>query len=289
MSSQEEAVDMVAASLRRARAQMREGKRPIASFLFLGPTGVGKTELAKTVAQEYFGDAKAMIRIDMSEYQTPDTLNKMIGDANGAVGYLTEAVRKAPFSLLLLDEIEKAYSEILNLFLQVMDDGRLTDGLGRTFDFTNTIIIATSNVGAVYIQEEIKKGTPTEEIKEELINNHLNKYLRPELINRFDGVIVFKPLTERDVFEITKLMLNDVAKLLEEKGILFRAEDEGVSALSKSGFDPKFGARPLRRVLQDRVENQIANLILSGQLERRDTVVVDADLTVKVEKGRRLR
>jgi ATP-dependent Clp protease ATP-binding subunit ClpB len=197
MINQEEAVNMVASSLRRARAEMREGKRPIANFLFLGPTGVGKTELAKTVSEIYFGNEKNMIRLDMSEYQHPDSVKKMIGSTAGGRGYLTEAVRKAPFSLILLDEFEKAHPDILNLFLQVMDDGRLTDGQGRTIDFTNSIIIATSNAGAVYIQEQVAQGTDIEKIKDVLINERLNKILRPELINRFDGIVVFKPLARR--------------------------------------------------------------------------------------------
>ncbi len=288
MVNQEEAVKMVAASLRRARAQMRPGQRPIASFLFMGPTGVGKTQLAKTLAAQYFGDEKAMIRIDMSEFQHPDSIKKMIGDAEGAVGHLTEAVRSAPFSIVLLDEFEKAYAGILDLFLQVMDDGRLTDGQGRTVDFTNCIIIATSNVGAVFIQDEIKKGTPIAAIKEELINNLLNKYLRPELLNRFDGLVVFKPLTIEDVVAITKLMLKNIAKLLEKKGISLRAEESGVRRLAEQGFDPKFGARPLRRLLQDKVENPIAVKILAGELQRRDTVIIDAQANIKIEKARAL-
>ncbi len=288
MIGQEEAVNMVSASLRRARAQLREGKKPIANFLFLGPTGVGKTELAKTVSEIYFGDEKYMIRVDMSEYQHPDSIKKMIGDATGIKGYLTEAVRKSPFSLILLDELEKAHGDILNLFLQVMDDGRLTDGQGRTVDFTNSIIIATSNVGALYIQESIFGGKPHEEIKRTLINEHLNKVMRPELINRFDGVIVFEPLSREHVFQIAGLLIDNIAKILEVKGIALRAEDEGVRILAKDGYDPKFGARPLRRVLQERVENIVANKILSGELERRDTVVINKDAEIEVEKGREL-
>lgn len=287
MINQEEAVDMVAASLRRARAQLSEGKRPIVSFLFLGPTGVGKTELAKSVAKVYFGDEHCMIRIDMSEYQNQDSVNKMIGGADSK-GYLTEAIRKAPFSLLLLDEFEKAHPDILNLFLQVMDDGRLTDGQGRTIDFTNCIIIATSNAGAVYIQEQIGRGTPIEKIKEVLINEQLNKIMRPELINRFDGIIVFKPLSEDDVSKITRLMLGKTAKTLEGKGIRLNYDEAGVNVLAKAGFDPKFGARPLRRLLQDRIENIIANKILAGEIKRRDTVLINEDGEVMVEKAKAL-
>ncbi len=288
MIDQEEAVRMVASSLRRARAQMVEGKRPLANFLFLGPTGVGKTELAKTISRVYFGDEKYMIRVDMSEYQHPDSVSKMIGDSSGTLGYLTEAVRKAPFSLILLDEFEKAYRDILNLFLQVMDDGRLTDGQGRTVDFTNSIIIATSNVGALFIQEQIKAGRPTEEIKEELINEHLNQVLRPELINRFDGVIVFKPLTINEVLQIAKLLLNKLSRLLEEKGISLKYDEQGVLKLAEAGFKPKFSARPLRRVLKDNIEDKIANKILAGELKRRDTVIIGANAEIAVEKGREL-
>ncbi|MFH0892672.1 MAG: ATP-dependent Clp protease ATP-binding subunit [Candidatus Falkowbacteria bacterium] len=287
MIDQTTAVKMVSASLRRARAELREGKRPIANFLFLGPTGVGKTELAKTVANVYFGNEKCMIRLDMSEYQHPDSIKKMIGDAAaGITGYLTEAVRRSPFSLVLLDELEKAHPDILNVFLQVMDDGRLTDGQGRTVDFTSSIIIATSNVGAVYIQDEIFKGTSAEEIKRTLINEHLNKVLRPELINRFDGVIVFEPLSMENVVAIARLMVNKIGKLLEAKGIGLKVEDEGLRVLAKLGFDPKFGARPLRRLLQEKVEDKIANKILSGELKRRDAVIIDRAGEVLTEKAK---
>lgn len=286
MINQEEAVKVVAASLRRARTELRESERPIANFLFLGPTGVGKTELAKTVSQVYFGAEKYMIRVDMSEYQHPDSVKKMIGDAQGATGYLTEAVRQSPFSLILLDEIEKAHGDILNLFLQVMDDGRLTDGQGRTINFTNAILIATSNAGAFYIQEQILKGEDHETIKTVLINEHLNKVMRPELINRFDGVIVFEPLSQEQVVEIARLMLNKVSVMLESKGMSLRVEEEGLRKLAEEGFDPKFGARPLRRLIQDKIEDAIANQILAGNLKRRDIVVIDENAQVQVEKGK---
>jgi len=289
MVDQEEAVSMVSASLRRARAQMTEGKRPIASFLFLGPTGVGKTELAKSIARVYFGDEKCMIRLDMSEYQHPDSIKNLIGAA-GSTGYLTEAIRKMPFSLILLDEFEKADKNILNLFLQVMDDGRLTDGGGRTVDFTNSIIIATSNAGALYIQDALKdsRAVKYDEIKEILINEHLNKVMKPELINRFDGLIVFKPLSEQDVVDITRLMVNNLGKRLLEKGIGLEADEAGIKILAHEGFDPKFGARPLRRLLQDKIENIIANKILAGELKRRDAVVINEKAEIEVIKGKTL-
>jgi ATP-dependent Clp protease ATP-binding subunit ClpC len=288
MIDQEEAVQMVSASLRRARAGMREGKRPIANFLFLGPTGVGKTELAKAVADIYFGNEKYMIRVDMSEYQHADSIPKMIGDERGAIGYLTEAVRKQPFSLVLLDEFEKAHPQILNLFLQVMDDGRLTDGQGRTIDFTNAIIIATSNAGSLFIQEQIRAGVKIVQIKEALINEHLNTIMKPELVNRFDGVIVFKPLAKEDVIQIARLMLNKTKKMLETKGISLNIAEEGIAKLAELGFDPKFGARPLRRVLQEKIDDSIANKILTGELKRRDTVIIDEEAKVTIAKGKEL-
>lgn len=282
---QEEAVKAVSASLRRARAALKDSRRPIASFLFLGPTGVGKTELAKAVSQIYFGSEDYMIRLDMSEYQHQDSIKKMIGDVDGTLGYLTEAVRKKPFSLILLDEIEKADPNILNLFLQLLDDGRLTDGQGRTISFAESIIIATSNIGAILIQDKIKEKASLEEIKQELIDNQLREHMRPELINRFDGIIVFRPLTEEDVFKITTLMLKKIKKNMDDKGIGLQADKDGVMILARAGHDPKFGARPLRRLLQERVENIIANKILAGELKRRDQVVINSQAQVLIEKA----
>lgn len=288
MIGQEEAVSAISGSLRRARAEMREGNRPIASFLFLGPTGVGKTELAKTVSDVYFGDEKYMIRLDMSEYQLADSVKKMLGDVDGTLGYLTEAVRKKPFSLILFDEIEKAHPDILNLFLQILDDGRLTDGQGRTINFTNSIIIATSNAGALFIQDAVKNNTEMAVIKQALIDEHLNKVMRPELINRFDGIIVFKPLTIENILSIAKLMIKKIGKSLEKKGVALLYDDAGLLKLAQAGYDPKFGARPLRRLLQDKVENEIANLILTKGLIRRDTVFINELGEVEVQKGKNL-
>ncbi|MFA5753955.1 MAG: ATP-dependent Clp protease ATP-binding subunit [Patescibacteria group bacterium] len=285
---QEEAVKAVASSLRRARAELKDSKRPIASFLFLGPTGVGKTELAKAVSEVYFGDEDYLIRLDMSEYQYPDSIRKMIGDVDGTLGYLTEAVRKKPFSLILFDEIEKAHPDILNLFLQMLDDGRLTDGQGRTISFAESIIIATSNIGAVYIQEQIEAQAALSSIRQELIDNHLNKYLRPELINRFDGIIVFKPLSQDDVLAITTLMLKKIKKRLADQGLNLKADKDGAAVLARQGYDPKFGARPLRRLLQDKIEDVIATKILSGELKRRDTVVIDRQAKVQILKAPKL-
>lgn len=288
MVGQDEAVNMVAAALRRARAELREGKRPIASFLFLGPTGVGKTELAKTLASVYFGAETAMIRLDMSEYQSEDALEKMIGSADGSLGYLTEKVREMPFSLVLLDEIEKAHPKVLDLFLQVMDDGRLTDGDGRTIDFTNSIIIATSNVGAVDIMKAVERGDDLSGLKEKLVENDLTKVMRPEFINRFDGIIVFKPLTIENVAQIAGLMIDSLAKMLDQKGIKLEISEQGLIKLAKMGYEPQFGARPLRRLLQDKIENVIANTILAGEVKRRDTIVINDEAEVQVQKAQAL-
>ncbi len=285
---QDEAVKAVAASLRRARAAMKDSRRPIASLLFLGPTGVGKTELAKAVSQIYFGSEDYLIRLDMSEYQNQDSVRKMIGDVDGTLGYLTEAVRKKPFSLILLDEIEKANPDILNLFLQLLDDGRLTDGQGRTISFAESIIIATSNIGAIFIQDQIKAKASLNIIKQELIDNQLREHMRPELINRFDGIIVFRPLDEANIFTIATLMLKKIKKNLADKGIGLKADKDGVMILAKAGYDPKFGARPLRRLLQDRVEDTIANKILGGELKRRDQVIINSKAEISVEKAEEL-
>lgn len=289
MVDQEEAVSAVASALRRARAQLREGDRPIATFLFMGPTGVGKTELAKTIAEVYFGDEEAMLRFDMSEYQDTDSIARLIGSPNSNQGgQLTEAVRKNPFSIVLLDEFEKANPNILNIFLQVFDDGRLTDAAGRTIDFTNTILVATSNAGAEYIQDAVERETPVEKIKTRLINEKLKGIYKPELLNRFDGVMVFKPLSMDDVTKIARLMIKDVAKQLEPKGIALRATDEAVSELAEKGYDPKFGARPLQRVIQEEVNDAIANALLEGTVERRDTIVLKEGGEITVEKAEKL-
>ncbi|MCR4256391.1 MAG: ATP-dependent Clp protease ATP-binding subunit [Candidatus Uhrbacteria bacterium] len=282
---QDEAVKAVAQAMRRARADVREGRRPIANFLFLGPTGVGKTELSKALAAEYFGSEKMMIRLDMSEYQHPSSIARVIGEpGDDRGGLLTEAVRKQPFTIVLLDELEKAHPDILTLFLQVMDDGRLTDGVGRTIDFTNVVLIATSNAGTQFIQDEVTKGTPLERIKTALMEQELKGIFRPEFLNRFDGIIVFKSLTMDDVVQIAHLQMGGIRKRLEERGIGFRAEDEAVEELAEAGFDPLFGARPLKRVIQDRVENGLADLLLRQAVGRKDTVVLKAGGEMIVEK-----
>ena len=283
---QNEAVDRVAQALRRARAELRDGKRPIGSFLFLGPTGVGKTELAKSLADEYFSSADTMIRLDMSEYQDHRSIDRLIGVAGDPRGgLLTEAVRTKPFSLILLDELEKAHPDILTLFLQVLDDGRLTDGIGRTVDFTHAILIATSNAGSQFIQDAVKRGDTQEHIRTALLEQELRGTFRPEFLNRFDGVVVFSPLSMDDVTRIAWLMIGGVMRRLEDKGVRFQADDHAVELLAKAGFDPIYGARPLRRVIQEKLENPLADALLRGELPRGSRVLLQPDGSLTFEKG----
>ncbi len=283
---QDEAVVLVASALRRARAQMRSENRPIANFLFLGPTGVGKTELAKTIANVYFGGEERMIRVDMSEYQDKSGVYRLIGQpGQQGTGLLTEAVRQNPFSLVLLDEMEKADPDILNLFLQVFDDGRLTDSVGRVIDFTNTIIIATSNAGTAYVQDKIREGVDLESIRQDIVRGELKKYYKPEFLNRFDGIVLFKALNREEIKKIAGLMLKRVEKDLAIKGIGMRVEEAALESLAEVGFDPEFGARPMRRAIQNKVENQLADLLLSNKLQRRDVVVLGAGCEIRVERG----
>ncbi|MBI2436980.1 MAG: ATP-dependent Clp protease ATP-binding subunit [Candidatus Magasanikbacteria bacterium] len=282
---QDLAVELVANALRRARAEIRSQSRPIANFLFLGPTGVGKTELAKTIADVYFGGEERMVRIDMSEFQDKSGVYRLIGQpGEQGSGLLTEAVRTNPFSLVLLDELEKADPNILNLFLQVFDDGRLTDSVGRVVDFTNTIIIATSNAGTAYVQTQINQGIDMDVIREHMIRGELKTYYRPEFLNRFDGIVLFKALNREEIKQIAGFMLKRVGKDLEQRGVELRVEDSALESLAEVGFDPEFGARPMRRAIQDRIENQLAELILAGKLQRRDIVVVGEACQVRVER-----
>lgn len=269
---QEKAIELVSNALRRARSGLSPEDRPIASFLFVGPTGVGKTETAKALSDIYFGSEERMIRVDMSEYSQPNQIDRLIGSPPGHAGheqggYLTEAVRSQPFAVVLLDEVEKAHPEVHNLLLQVMDDGRLTDGKGRTVNFTNSMIICTSNAFSLLIQESLKKGLSMEEI-ESLLKDRLLEVFRPELLNRFDSVVVFRTLKPEHVKAIAGLMLGKVKKKMKAKKIELSFTPEVVERLAKLGFDPQFGARPLRRVIQSKVEDSLAEMILSGKLER---------------------
>ena len=274
---QHQAVEAVASALRRSRAGLTNKNRPIASFMFFGPTGVGKTELAKTVAELYFGGEDKMIRIDMSEYQEDRNLGRLIGAQSGEEfegGYLTEAVRSKPYSLVLLDEIEKANPKVLDLFLQILDEGSVKDGLGRDTVFTNTIIIATSNVASQEIADLISRGVRYSQVLETILPL-LRKYLRVEFLNRFDKLIMFKPLLRMEVEEIAKLMLRGLGKRLEEKGIEFEFGEGLLKDLANLGFNQIYGAREMRRVITDTVEDKVANMLITGQLKSGDTVVIN--------------
>ncbi len=269
---QDEAIIQIGAALKRARAGIRNEKKPIASFLFVGTTGVGKTETAKALARVYFDDEKAMIRLDMSEYQQDDSINRLIGTPNGqSKGILTEAVRTKPFALILLDEIEKANPNILLTFLQVLDDGRLTDSSGRVIDFTNTIIIATSNVGTRGIQEISARGGAFDEMSASAMKEIQNRFA-PEFLNRFNGIIVYKPLDKDSVTQIANLMLNKVKKMAVEKRINVSFKMELVTELVKQGYNPEWGARPLARVIENTVETYLAMKLLANEIKMGDTI-----------------
>ena len=285
--NQDYAVGQVAAALRRARAELRDEKRPIANFLFVGPTGVGKTELAKRIAAVYFNSENDMIRMDMSEFQEVSSIGRLIGISE-APGLMTEAIRTNPYSILLLDELEKAHPNILNLFLQVMDDGRITSGDGEVIDCTNLIIIATSNAGTSILQDYVAAGKNLDVVKEQFIKRDLLAFFRPEFLNRFDDVIIFKPLTPEAIEAIAGLILSDISVRLLEKGITMRVTAGALKELAQIGFDPLYGARPLRRAIQDHVQNSLANYLIAGKIGRRDTVVLESGGEIRVEKAREL-
>lgn len=275
---QKEAVTAVAEGLRRARSGLSSGMRPLASFLFIGPTGVGKTELAKTLSKVYFGDERYLLRLDMSEYQGSDGMRKLLGSAEGndSTPFITH-LKTYPFCLFLLDELEKASGDVLNLFLQVLEDGRITTGGGQTLDLTHTIIIATSNAGTPEILVGLKDGQTLAQIKEQLFSKILVNYFRPEFMNRFDAMVVFTPLVIEEVRQISKLQLNGLAKQLFEKGIKITFTDAVVNTVAEKGFDPLLGGRPIRRYIQDHVEGIIAKLMLEKKLIKGATVTLDLD------------
>lgn len=284
VAGQEEAIHALSDAVRRSRAGLQDPKRPIGSFIFFGTTGVGKTELAKALADYLFNDENAMVRIDMSEYQEKHTVSRLIGAPPGYVGYdeggqLTEAVRRKPYSVILLDEIEKAHPDVFNILLQVLDDGRLTDNKGRVANFKNTIIIMTSNVGALTIQENFEKITDEnyfevlEETKEE-VTELLKKTVRPEFLNRIDEIIMFRPLSESEIRKIVDIQFNFIQKRLAESGIRLQATDEVLNYLAEKGFDRQFGARPLKRVMQRLILNELSKEILAGKVSKDDVVEV---------------
>jgi ATP-dependent Clp protease ATP-binding subunit ClpB len=282
VAGQEEAIAAISDAVRRSRAGLQDPKRPIGSFIFLGTTGVGKTELAKALADFLFNDENAMVRIDMSEYQERHAVSRLIGAPPGYVGYdeggqLTEAVRRKPYSVILLDEIEKAHPDVFNILLQVLDDGRLTDNKGRVANFKNTIIIMTSNIGAHIIQENFqdldeKNPEPTIERTKDEVFELLKKTLRPEFLNRIDELIMFRPLSSREIRKIVEIQFRHIQERLEDSGIRLEATDDVLDFLSREGYDPQFGARPLKRVLQRRILNELSKAILSGDI-RKDAVV----------------
>jgi len=277
---QEEAVDAVAEAIRRARAGLSDPNRPIGSFLFLGPTGVGKTELARTLADALFGDEAAMVRIDMSEFQEKHTVSRLVGAPPGYVGYdeagqLTEALRRRPYSVLLLDEIEKAHPDVFNVLLQILDDGRLTDAQGRTVDFKNAVVIMTSNFGAERIKEHAWRDESFEDLKEDM-NRLLRSTLRPEFVNRIDEVILFRSLGKDQIAKIARLLLDHTARRLKAQGVGIEFTAAAVALIAEEGFDPEFGARPLRRAIQRRVDNVLSRMVLDGSLERGDRLITDA-------------
>ena len=289
---QEEAVSAVAKAVRRARTGLKDPRRPVGSFIFLGPTGVGKTELARALAEFLFGDEDALIRIDMSEYSERHTISRLVGSPPGYVGYeeggqLTEAVRRRPYSVVLFDEIEKAHPEIFNVLLQILDDGRLTDAQGRTVDFKNTVIIMTSNVGAPVLEKEVAIGfRPVRDEREametayarmkERITEELRRTFRPEFLNRIDEIIIFRPLTGQQIKAIVDILIARVRRELRGQNMDLELTDAAKELLAREGFDPTFGARPLRRTIQRLVEDQLSDELLRGHFSPGDTVVVDA-------------
>lgn len=303
---QDEAVTAVAKAVRRARAGLKDPKRPIGSFLFLGPTGVGKTELARALASSLFGDESAMIRLDMSEYMEKHTVSRLVGAPPGYVGYeeggqLTDAVRRKPYSVILLDEVEKAHADFFNILLQVLDDGRLTDSQGRTVDFRNTVIIMTSNLGAKALHKnspelgflaakksdsnvDENKGIDFKEAKKSVMDA-VKRHFRPEFLNRIDEMIVFHPLTEEDLKEIVTILMSDVTKRLEERDLQLEISPEAMQLLVKEGSDFTMGARPLKRAIQRLIEDPVSDLILKGDAKEGKIIKADAkdnDLVVSI-------
>jgi ATP-dependent Clp protease ATP-binding subunit ClpB len=282
---QDEAIGAVSDAIRRSRAGLQDPKRPIGSFIFLGTTGVGKTELAKALAEFLFNNENSMVRIDMSEYQERHTVSRLVGAPPGYVGYeesgqLTEAVRRKPYSVVLLDEIEKAHPDVFNILLQVLDDGRLTDNKGRTVDFKNTIIIMTSNIGSPLIQENMEQVT--DKNRDEVYDRTrgqvfelLKRTIRPEFLNRIDEIIMFRPLTRDEIQKVVELQVGNVKKMLEKNEIRLRATGDAIRLIATLGFDPQFGARPIKRVIQKNLLNELSKMILEGTVNKDREIVVD--------------
>ncbi len=292
---QADAVKAVSTAVRRARAGLQDPHRPIGSFMFLGPTGVGKTELTKALAEFLFDDETALIRVDMSEYMEKHSVSRLIGAPPGYVGYeeggaLTEAVRRRPYQVILFDEIEKAHPDVFNVLLQVLDDGRLTDGQGRTVDFRNTLIIMTANLGSEYLVNQ-PEGQDTDAVREEVMGV-VRGHFRPEFLNRVDEIILFHRLKRSEMGAIVDIQLARLQKLLDERKLALTLEPEARAWLADKGYDPAYGARPLKRMIQKHVQDPLAELILSGQVHDGETVPVRAgplglmigDITVGAER-----
>jgi ATP-dependent Clp protease ATP-binding subunit ClpB len=279
---QDVALERVANAIRRSRAGLSDPKRPIGSFIFLGPTGVGKTELARSLAEFLFDDERAMVRIDMSEYMEKHAVSRLIGAPPGYVGYeeggqLTEQVRRHPYAVVLFDEIEKAHPDVFNILLQIMDDGRLTDGKGRKVDFKNTVIIMTSNLGSAYLQSENIRSAEGFEHASKQVMDALHGHFKPEFLNRVDDIIIFHPLGKEQLVKIVELRLEDLRRLLADRKISLELTDAAKELLFTEGYDPNFGARPLKRAIQKLVQDPLALKILDGEVLHGDHVVVDAD------------
>lgn len=282
MVGQDEAICAVANAIRRSRSGISDPNKPIASFLFLGPTGVGKTELSKSLAEFMFGSESHLIRIDMSEYMEKHSVSRLIGAPPGYIGYeqggyLTEQVRRKPYSVILLDEIEKAHRDVFNILLQILDDGRLTDGQGRTVDFTNTVVIMTSNIGSEKIQR-LSLETDYQKMKQ-VIMKDVEQFFRPEIINRIDEIVIFHTLTQDNIKHIAEIQLAYLSHRLESNGLRLHYGDEVLNYLAQAGFDPVYGARPLKRVIQTRLENPLASAIISGKY------LPDSTIYMKVNDG----
>jgi ATP-dependent Clp protease ATP-binding subunit ClpC len=285
---QDEAISAVSDAIRRARSGLKDPKRPIGSFIFLGPSGVGKTELGKTLAWFLFDDEEALIRIDMSEYRERHTVSRLFGAPPGYVGYeeggqLTEAVRRRPYQIILFDEVEKAHPDVWNALLQIMEDGRLTDGQGHIVDFRNTVVIMTSNIGTEFAQKGGTLGflrpgeadTPDEQEAHQKIQKNLKETFRPEFLNRIDEIIIFHTLSQEQVKQIVDLQMEEISARLAEQGLAVELTEAAREWLAEDGYDPQFGARPLKRTLQRRVESPLSVQLLNGVFQSGDTVVID--------------
>ena len=286
---QQQAIEVISDAVRRSRAGLNDARKPIGSFIFLGTTGVGKTELAKALAEFLFNDDSMMTRIDMSEYQERHSVSRLVGAPPGYVGYdeggqLTEAVRRKPYSVVLLDEIEKAHPDVFNILLQVLDDGRLTDNKGRTVDFRNTIIIMTSNMGSQIIQENFSAAFDGEKLSADVVERTrrdvvemLKMHLKPEFLNRIDEIVMFEPLTRHDIEQIVEIQMGIIRHMLSENGITLDYTPAAKQLIAKMGYDPLFGARPVKRVIQREVVNDLSKRILAGEVNREKPILIDAE------------